>query len=63
MRTQRLGPSVELPYGATKRMRDVPKLVLWAHANAAAGAVGGAPHGSPGMVVWCGGQERRSPGA
>eukprot|EP00959_Pyramimonas_sp_CCMP1952_P208913 4369858-Pyramimonas_sp.AAC.1 len=53
------GPSVELPMGAAKRVRRVPKLVRRAHAGAARGvpewkrrahvgaalwAFGGAPH-------------------
>ena len=45
MRPLPLGPSVELPYGATKGVRGVPKLLRWAHANAATWAFDGAPYG------------------
>eukprot|EP00959_Pyramimonas_sp_CCMP1952_P195730 4092404-Pyramimonas_sp.AAC.1 len=34
------------PYGATKRVRGVPKSVRWAHGNAATGAFAGAPYGA-----------------
>ena len=50
MQTLTLGPSVEPPYGASKRVRGVPKWRRRRHANAATGAFGGAPHGATILV-------------
>eukprot|EP00959_Pyramimonas_sp_CCMP1952_P240054 5016710-Pyramimonas_sp.AAC.1 len=46
MRTQPPGPFGGAPFGATNRVRGVPKLARWCHTSAAAGAFGGAPFGA-----------------
>eukprot|EP00959_Pyramimonas_sp_CCMP1952_P154595 3234054-Pyramimonas_sp.AAC.1 len=46
MRAAALGPSVEPLYGATKRVRGVPKSVCGTHAGTPIGAFGGSPYGA-----------------
>eukprot|EP00959_Pyramimonas_sp_CCMP1952_P001568 32157-Pyramimonas_sp.AAC.1 len=41
------------PYGATKRVRGVPKWVRWAHANAGIWVFGRAPSGVKKRVKGC----------
>eukprot|EP00959_Pyramimonas_sp_CCMP1952_P012358 261148-Pyramimonas_sp.AAC.1 len=57
MRAQPLGLPVGLPmYGATKRVRGVPKRMRCSRANAATGANNGTPYGATkrvsGVPTW-----------
>ena len=41
------------PYGATNRVRGVPKWVARTHVDSATGAFGGAPYGATNRVMGC----------